>query len=225
MKRALAVLSMVLLGGCFEVEQSINLTRIFPARADFHLGVDLEPMIVVMAQFGREMEGKKGPMTAEELAKAKAEFKKSEKKESKDEPSRADVEKSLPEGVKLISYDVKEREFGVDTNFKFGFKKLSQLVGVHLPSRGEGDPTKKNVIDTPVRRAGAFREGRHADHPHQGPESDAVGQGAGRRCAQARHRDREDGQGRVCEDARRLSHHPRRSPSFPPTPRVAKGTR
>jgi hypothetical protein len=152
MKRAIAVLSMVLLGGCFEVEQSINLNKDLSGTADFHLGVDLEPMIVVMAQFGREMEGKTGPMTAAELAKAKAEFKKSEKKSStKDEPSKADMEKELPEGVKLLSYGVKEREFGMDSNFQFGFDKLSHLVGVHLPSKkGEGaDPTKKNVIDSP----------------------------------------------------------------------------
>jgi hypothetical protein len=153
MRKALVVLSLlsvVLLAGCFEVDQSIVLSKDMSGTADFHLGVDLEPMIVVMAQFGREMEGKSGPMTAADLAKAKADFKKSAKTTTtKDEPSRADVEKSLPEGVRLLDYGVKEREFGLDSNFKFAFDKLSQLVGVHLPSKGEGDPTKKNVIDSP----------------------------------------------------------------------------
>jgi hypothetical protein len=151
MKRALAVLSLVFLAGCFEVEQSIDLKKDLSGTADFHLGVDLEPMIVVMAQFGREMEGKTGPMTAEELAKAKAEFRKSAKKSTSTskEPSRAEIEKQLPEGVTLINYSAKEREFGGDTNFKFGFEKLSQLVGVKLPSKEGGDPTQKNVIDSP----------------------------------------------------------------------------
>lgn len=149
MKRLIVVFSMLLLAGCFEVDQSINLQKDLSGTADFHLGVDLEPMIVVMAQFGREMEGKTGPMTAAELAKAKAEFKKSAKKSESKEPSKADIEKSLPEGVKLLSYGSKEREFGMDTNFKFGFDKLSQLVGVKLPSKGQGDPTQKNVIDSP----------------------------------------------------------------------------
>ncbi|MFL6248596.1 MAG: hypothetical protein ACJ74H_21410 [Thermoanaerobaculia bacterium] len=149
MKKTLALLSMLLLAGCFEIEQSIDLQKDLSGTADFHLGVDLEPMIVVMAQFGREMEGKTGPMTAAELAKAKAEFKKSSKKSESKEPTREEIEKSLPEGVKLISYGTKEREFGVDSNFKFGFKKLSNLVGVKLPSKGDGDPTKKNVIDSP----------------------------------------------------------------------------
>jgi hypothetical protein len=150
MKKILALLSMLLLAGCFEVDQSINLQKDLSGTADFHLGVDLEPMVVVMAQFGHEMEGKTGPLTAAELAKAKAEFKKSAKKDSsKNEPSRAEIEKQLPPGVKLLSFGTKEREFGVDSTFRFGFDKLSQLVGIKLPSKGEGDPTKKNVIDSP----------------------------------------------------------------------------
>lgn len=150
MKKTIAVLSMLFLAGCFEIEQSINLQKDLSGTADFHLGVDLEPMIVVMAQFAREMEGKTGPVPAADLAKAKADFKKSSKKDdNKNEPSRADIEKSLPEGVKLISYATKERDFGVDSDFKFGFNKLSNLVGVKLPSKGDGDPTKKNVIDSP----------------------------------------------------------------------------
>jgi hypothetical protein len=153
MKRAIAVLSvfsLLLLAGCFEVDESINLNKDLSGTADFHLGVDLEPMIVVMAQFGREMEGKTGPMTAAELAKAKAEFKKSQKSDNKkDEPSRADLEKDLPEGVKLLSYGTTEREFGMDTKVRFAFDKLSRLVGVKMPSKGGGDPTKKNVIDSP----------------------------------------------------------------------------
>ncbi|HYC58303.1 MAG TPA: hypothetical protein VEK79_01940 [Thermoanaerobaculia bacterium] len=151
MKKIVALLAVVFLAGCFEVEQSINLNKDLSGTADFHLGVDLEPMVVVMAQMAREFEGKSGPLTAAEIAKAKAEFKKSAKKTEtkKDELSEADIKKSLPQGVTLISYGAKERDFGVDTDFRFGFEKLSQLVGVKLPSKGEGDPTKKNVIDSP----------------------------------------------------------------------------
>lgn len=153
MKKTLAVatvvLSSLLLTGCFEIEQKIDLKKDLSGTADFHLGVDFEPMIVVMANFGRQMEGKSGLATEAEIAKAKADFKKSEKKSESKEPSREEIEKSLPEGVKLISYGVKDQDFGIATDFKFGFDKLSQLVGVKLPSKGEGDPTKKNVIDTP----------------------------------------------------------------------------
>src|SRR5262249_38697093 len=139
-----------LLAGCFQIDNAITLKSDLSGTADFHLGIDLEPMVVIMAQVGREMEGRKGPITPEELAKAKADFKSSAKKSpSGDAPKKDDLEKTLPPGIKLLSFDVKEHDFGVDTYFKFGFDKLSQLVGVKLPSSKSEDPMKKSVIDTP----------------------------------------------------------------------------
>jgi hypothetical protein len=149
MKKALALLSILLLAGCFEIDQSINLNKDLSGTADFHLGVDMEPMVVVMAQFGREMEGKKGPMTEAELAKARADFKKNMKKSESKEPSKAEIAKSLPEGVKLLDFKSSERDFGVATDFKFGFDRLNRLVNVKLPSKEGGDPTQKSVIDSP----------------------------------------------------------------------------
>ncbi|HEY0372362.1 MAG TPA: hypothetical protein VGD79_10190, partial [Thermoanaerobaculia bacterium] len=102
MRKLFACLSLVLLGGCFEIDQSINLQKDLSGTADFHLGIDMEPMVLVMAQFAREMEGKKGPITEAELAKARADFKANMKKESSSkEPSREEIAKGLPEGVKL----------------------------------------------------------------------------------------------------------------------------
>lgn len=151
MKRLVAALAVLLLtAGCFEIEQNINLDKNLSGTADFHLGVDLEPMVVVMAQFAKEMEGKKGPLTAAELAKAKAEFKKSSSKEGPGTPpSRKEMEKELPPGVKLLDMKFTEKEFGVVSDLKFGFDKLQSLVGVKLPSKEGADPTQKNVIDTP----------------------------------------------------------------------------
>ena len=149
MKKVLVLLSVFLLAGCFEIDQSINLNKDLSGTADFHLGVDMEPMVVVMAQFGREMEGKKGPITQEELAKARADFKKNMKKSESKEPSKADIAKDLPEGVKLLDFKSTEKDFGVATDFKFGFDRLNRLVNVKLPSKEGGDPTQKNVIDSP----------------------------------------------------------------------------
>jgi hypothetical protein len=151
MKKTIVVLlSLVLLTGCFEIDQAITLDKNMSGTADFHLGVDLEPMVVVMAQFAREMEGKKGPVTEAELAKAREDFKKaSSTKKSSDTLDVKDIEKELPEGVTLISHKMTERDFGMATDFKFGFDKLSRLVDVKLPSKGGGDPTQKNVVDSP----------------------------------------------------------------------------
>src|SRR5688500_1512499 len=118
---SLIVLCTLLLTGCFEIEQSINIDKNLSGTADFHMGIDMEPMVVIMAQLGREMEGKKGPMTAAEIAKAKAEFKKSmtSKKSSEPPPSKADMEKDLPKGVKLLDFKATEKDFGVATDMKF----------------------------------------------------------------------------------------------------------
>ena len=151
MKQTLALLSLLLLlTGCFEIEQTIDIRKDLSGTADFHLGVDLEPMVVVMAQVAREMEGKSGPVTPEELAKAKAEFKKKSTTSTTKEPTKEDLAKGLPEGVKLLDYKVKERDFGMSSDFRFAFDKLSALTGVKLPSKSEGgDPTDQNIIDTP----------------------------------------------------------------------------
>lgn len=153
MKKILvALLSLFLVTGCFEIDHSITLEKDLSGTADFHLGVDLEPMVVVMAQMAREMEGKSGPVTRAELEKAKADFKKqnaAKESSSGKEPSREEIQSSLPEGVKLLDFAVQERDFGVATDFKFGFDKLARLVDVKLPSKGGNDPTQKNVIDSP----------------------------------------------------------------------------
>ena len=153
-KQSVALAILLLLSGCFQIDNAITLKSDMSGTADFHLGIDMEPMVVIMAQVGRSMEGKTGPVPPEEIAKAKADFKKSAKKnvgkaESGEKPKKEDVEKGLPPGVKLLSFDAKEADFGVDTYFKFGFDKLSHLVGVKLPSSKSEDPTKKSVIDTP----------------------------------------------------------------------------
>jgi len=140
--------------GCFEVEQSIELKKDLSGTADFKLGVDMEPMITIMAKVQKEMSGDKSPLTAADIAAAKADFKKNEKKSSTvTEDPRKEVEGGLPPGVKLLGVAVKEKEFGVTTNMRFAFDKLSSLVGVKLGAKKEGeapaDPTKKSVIDTP----------------------------------------------------------------------------
>ena len=160
MKKALALCAVVFLAGCFEIDQSINLQKNLSGTADFHLGIDFEPMVVVMAQFAHDMEGKKGPVTKAEIEKARADFKKNAKKSESKEPSRADIQKELPEGVKLLDFKATERDFGVSTDFKFGFDQLRQLVGVKLPSKeGGGDPTSKNVVDSPFENMELMEKG------------------------------------------------------------------
>jgi len=140
--------------GCFEVEQSIELKRDMSGTANFKLGVDMEPMVIIMAKVQKEMGGDKSPLTKAEIDAAKADFKKNEKRSSNvTEDPRKQAEGGLPPGVKLLDVSVVEKEFGATTNMKFAFDKLSSLVGVKLGTKKEGegpaDPTKKSVIDSP----------------------------------------------------------------------------
>jgi len=139
---------------CFEIEQSIVLEKDMSGTANFKLGIDMEPMITIMAKIQKEMGGDKSPLTPAEIAAAKADFKKNEKKSTTKTPDpRKEVEGGLPPGVKLLDASVQDKEFGMTTNMKFAFDKLSSLVGVKLGSKKEGeaaeDPTKKSVIDSP----------------------------------------------------------------------------
>ena len=140
--------------GCFEVEQSIELKRDLSGTASFKLGVDMEPMVTIMAKVQKEMSGDKSPLTKADIAAAKADFKKNAKKSTTDaEDSRKQAEGGLPPGVKLLDVAVDEKDFGVTTNMKFAFDKLSSLVGVKLGTKKEGegpaDPTKKSILDSP----------------------------------------------------------------------------
>jgi len=159
------VLLCVFLTGCFEIEQNITLDKNLSGTADFHLGIDMEPMVVIMAQVGRQMEGKKGPMTAAELKKAKDDFKKGMTKKEKTEPPptlaqmQKEMAKDMPKGIKLLGFTASEKEFGMATDMKFGFDRLSNLVGVKLPQKEGGDPTQKNVMDTPFQGLEVIEKG------------------------------------------------------------------
>src|SRR5690348_1754914 len=99
-KQSVALSILLLLCGCFQIDNAINLKSDMSGTADFHLGIDMEPMVVIMAQVGRSMEGKTGPVPPEEIAKAKADFKASAKKNAakaektaNEKPKKEDVEK------------------------------------------------------------------------------------------------------------------------------------
>src|ERR1043165_2309124 len=112
----LAALLVVFATGCFEVEQSIELKKDLSGTANFKLGVDMEPMIVIMAKVQKEMGGDKSPLTKAEIEAARADFKKNAKKSSsKTEDPRKEAEGGLPPGVKLLDVAVQETEFGVTT--------------------------------------------------------------------------------------------------------------
>src|SRR6266699_93639 len=111
--------------GCFAVEQSIELKRDLSGTANFKLGVDMEPMITIMAKVQKEMGGDKSPLTKADIEAAKADFRKNQKKSTTTtEDPRKEAESGLPLGVKQIEVSIHEKEFGIDPAMKFAFDKL-----------------------------------------------------------------------------------------------------
>ncbi len=158
---ALAVLALLITTGCFEIEQTINLNKDMSGDAGVKIGIDFEPMVLIMTQMKREMEGKTGPPTKAELAEARAEFTKKSKSEPQEDSAkvRGEIESELPEGVKLLDVKVEEKDLGMMSTFTFSFDKVSQLVGVKLPSSGE-DPSKMNVMDSPFEGLELVEDGK-----------------------------------------------------------------
>jgi hypothetical protein len=153
----------LLLSGCFDVEQSLVLKKDLSGTAGFRMAVNFEPMVLMMMRMQRQMAGKEGEPTAAEIAQAKEEFLASKKSEAQPSPetAKAELEKSLPPGVKLLDSGFKDEGLKLQMHFAFGFDNVSKLQQIKLSSdkkegkaegKEDGAPPKpggKNPFDTP----------------------------------------------------------------------------
>lgn len=137
--------------GCFDVEQTMTLQKDLSGKAGFSMKVDMEPMVLFMTRMQREMAGQKGEPTAAEIEKAKTEFLASRKTTTSEKPDKAEIEKSLPPGVKLLDSSFKEDGLKLAANFTFGFDHASKLGLIKFPKKesGQQPPGAKNPFDEP----------------------------------------------------------------------------
>lgn len=159
---AIAILA-IFATSCFDIEQSLVLNKDLSGKAGFRMGVDFEPMVLTMLQMQRSMEGKKGAPSAEEIAKAKADFLAQQKKETKTDDSAADrkaLEAKLPPGVKLLDQTVTDSGMKLTTNILFGFQDLKSLADITFPKKEGAQPSDKGVIDKPFDGLQVKDEGR-----------------------------------------------------------------
>jgi hypothetical protein len=144
------------LAGCFEVEQGIKLNKDMSGEATVKVGVDFEPMAVIMTAIKHSMEGHEGVPPKEEIEKAKKEMMDEMSKDpSTSEFDIEDARKDLPEGIKLLNANVKQDGMKVATFMHFGFDRIERLKEISLkdkPAEGEagGPPNPmESPIDTP----------------------------------------------------------------------------
>lgn len=152
----LGLVSCVLLTGCFDVEQSLVLQKDLSGKAGFSMKVDMESMVLTMLQMQRSMMGQEGAPTAAEIERAKKEFLASKQTTSKAEieKRKADLEKSLPQGVRLLDSSVKDEGLKMAANFVFGFDHASKLKQIRFPKeKPEGEaqagPGGENPFEEP----------------------------------------------------------------------------
>lgn len=153
------LLGTLLLTGCFDVEQTLVLEKDLSGQAGFTMKVDMEPMVLMMLNMQRSMEGKEGAPTAAEIEKAKADFLASSTRtgEKPDpEKQKEELEKQLPPGVKLLDSRFEEKDLGMLASFNLGFDDVDKLKQVRLDSKkpapgaeAGGPPQTENPFDTP----------------------------------------------------------------------------
>jgi len=116
--------------GCVEVEEVVTLDRNLSGTASLSFSADMEPAAAFMAQLMREMQGKEGKPTQEEIDMVRQEVLAPQKDSINKMPTKEEIEKDLPPGVKLLESK------GLDEGLKFGgdlkvafdhFDKLQQL--------------------------------------------------------------------------------------------------
>jgi hypothetical protein len=154
MRRRLVALGLAvclpIVGGCFDVEQAMKLQKDLSGTAAFSMTVNMEPMVLFMVRMQREMAGKKGEPSAAEIAQAKKEFLASKKTKEDPTADKAEIEKSLPPGVKLLESSVKDEGLKVAAHFVFGFDHISKLSQIKFPKKeGADQPGQKNPFDQP----------------------------------------------------------------------------
>lgn len=172
--RSMRLLAAVALGaagllttGCFDIEQTLNLEKDMSGKAGFTMKVDMEPMVLFMTRLQREMAGKTGEPTKEELDQARKEMLESKKSETTGdfEKDKKELQSKLPPGVKLLDSSFKEDGLKIVANFLFGFDNVSKLSQIKFPKKEEegeqaGPPGGSNPVESPFNGLQVVDEGK-----------------------------------------------------------------
>ena len=134
------LLATLLVTGCLDLQTTVVLQRDLSGTAVMNAGVDMEPMVYLMASVGKAFEGKSGPPTEQELADARQELLAEQGQEAFDpDEIKADAARDLPEGVELV--EITRQEEGLKTTYRmqFTFDDVRKLQQVDL-SGAAGPP-------------------------------------------------------------------------------------
>lgn len=147
--------------GCLDVEETITLNRNMTGQAGFTMNVDMEPMVGFMAQMQRQMAGKSGPPTAEELAAVRADLLKNADAKSDFQKDKQDLAQHLPPGVKLIDATFTQNGLKSAAHALFGFENLAALRQIVFDqgSNQDAGPGATNPVSAPFDGLAVVDEG------------------------------------------------------------------
>jgi len=161
-----AGLAALLAAGCFDIEESIDLDRNLSGKAGFNATIDMGGMVVPMLIMQRQMAGKTGDPTPEEIAAARKEMiaqQKTSPSPAASTPKREEIEKSLPPGVRLLDVGVDDKmDLKLKMHLLFGFDDANKLAQIRDPKKdGEAPgPGKPTLFDHPFAGLKVTDEGK-----------------------------------------------------------------
>lgn len=157
MKKSALLLStsvLLLVPGCFDIEQGIHLEDDLSGRATVEMTVDMEPMAFIAAKMKKSMAGDDSDPTAEELAAARQEM---IEEGDADGPTaeemaeeKAKIESRLPDGVELLDLSMKKDGLKMHVAMTFSFDHVSKLSQIRLEEeKQEGAGGDQNPVSKP----------------------------------------------------------------------------
>src|SRR6202035_162650 len=152
-----------LAAGCFDIEQSLTLERDLSGKAGFSMSINMEPMVLFMLQFQRQMAGKTGDATPAEIAQAKQEFLAQKKEKGggdKMEAQKAELVKSLPPGIRLLDSKVEDEGLKMKARLSFAFDNVDKLRLIQLPKEKDAKPGAGNPFEEPFAGLQIVDEGK-----------------------------------------------------------------
>ncbi len=141
----------LLLLGCFDIEQGVQLNKDFSGTTTLNFIIDMEPMALVMASMEKAFSGDETPLTAQEVEAARAKFlAQQESGEGEDLAlDRDQAEAQLPDGVRLVSFEPVQDGLRFGARMKLEFDHYSKLQQIDFGGDDGDDADEAPAMGPP----------------------------------------------------------------------------
>jgi hypothetical protein len=140
--RCLVLAGLVGLAGCLEVEQGVTLQKDLSGTATLNMTIDMDGMVRFVAKMQRDMMGKPGEPTEQELQAAREELMKKQERQREEEDAKFEdrkrrMQEALPKGVTLGETTVTHDGLKTSVTMTFAFDHVAKLAQIEFPSDDE----------------------------------------------------------------------------------------